>query len=189
MNARRLTLVIGPLIVAAVATRCAADEEQQQGITAKIIAYGLYSSETLGAVPTTDESSGSVKLLGTPAVHVRTTHKVPCRVGETFGFTVDLHGLKPGQEYVLHTVTKHPSIVQPDGRTLKKSTSQQVVTAPAADATYFKGWGFETGYEYELVKGRWTLSVSIGDEPPVEMSFDVVDPDVADQAEEDPEPE
>ena len=62
----RLPVVLG-FILAMVAS-CAVADEPDQDVTGEIVAYGLYDSDTLGAAPTTDESSGGVHLLGTPSL-------------------------------------------------------------------------------------------------------------------------
>jgi hypothetical protein len=175
---RRMSRV---LVIAWIALLVATTRSSAAEPTAKIIQYGRYSTAPLGAVPTEQEVSGGVFIQGTVPMHFRTTRRIPCAIGEDFGFTVALSGLEPGREYKISQVSLHPPIKQPDGRVLKKSSSEQTVTAPAEEAGFHAGWCFAEGYEYELIPGRWTISVSIDGQAPVEMTFDVVPPDAADE--------
>ena len=103
-------------------------------------------------------------------------------MGEDFGFFVKFSGLDVGRGYKVKQITQHPPIQQPDGRILTRSTSDDVVVAPAAETILFVGWVFAEGYEYELMPGKWNFSISIDDNPPTEITFDVVDPSTIDKA-------
>ena len=122
----RRALAIGA--VAWIAVMAATSHGTAAEPTAKIVHMAALERDP-GATPTTDATSGAVHLIGTPPVHFQTTRRIPCAVGQNFGFTVELQGLQPGRQYTLHDVTRHPQIMQPSGQILKKSTSDQIFTA------------------------------------------------------------
>lgn len=75
-------------------------------------------------------------------------------------------------------VMSHPPIVQPSGKVVKEAVRESTLRFEKyqrPDATYL--WSFLEGYEYELVPGKWTRTLSIDGREVARMTFDVVSPD------------
>jgi len=147
--------------------------------TAKIIAYGRYAVTITDLKPTSQKTSGGVLAQSTSLKHVETTNKIPCKVGETFGITVEFKGLQPGRTYAWREETLHPPIKQPKGGVLTKSVSQSKLVPDKPNLTWTSLWTFVKGYEFELVPGTYTRKVYLDDREVASMSFQVIKTDAA----------
>lgn len=141
----------------------------------KILDYGIYQAGNGVVVPTRAETSGSALIEGSSIKHIRTTKKIPLRLGHSFGFEYRVTGLAPG-EHTFEYVTIHPSIPQPDGKVLTKSSfARKLLISEGGELVAYDGWEFLEGYEYELVPGTWTKCIYIDGKLVTSMSFDVGD--------------
>ena len=140
--------------------------------TAEVVEFGRYKCRITGVTSTTKVTSGSVVIQSTDVVHLEATQKIPCRVGESFGFKVSFKHLPRTPAYVVRTVTDHPPITQPNGVVLKQSHHEE--TLKRAKARYQTLWHFRAGFEYELVPGKWTKTIYVDGVEVANMTFDVV---------------
>lgn len=167
MRAVKSTALIGLVILCGV-VRCVAAEP-----AATIIDYGRYASTVTGLKPK-EGVSGSVEVAAKDFKLVETTKKIPCKVGEAFGFRCRLSGLPQNQAFTLRTEMHHPPIKQPGGETLTKSVSSVTYRAGTRLGDWVEVWHFIKGFEYELVPGTWTKKVFVDNKEVTSVSFTVV---------------
>lgn len=149
----------------------------QERPTARIVEYGRYKADWQSLAPAPNISGGVEVRTGKPR-HIETTQVIPARVGEHFGFRVEFRHLPRNGKVVVKDVMSHPPIEQPSGKVVKEAVRESTLRFEKyqrPDARYL--WSFLEGYEYELVPGKWTRTLSIDGREVARMTFDVVLPD------------
>lgn len=139
--------------------------------SAVVTSYGRYRGRTLGSVDI-QGTSGGIGLLSADHEHIETTRTIPCRLGETWGFTFELHDLPEAVAYHYRSEMRHPPIEQPDGIVLTNSVIRMLIE-PGQTPPSGEMWSFLEGYEYELVPGKWTRTIFINDRHAASVSFRV----------------
>lgn len=145
--------------------------------SAQIIEYGRYSSEIISLTPA-ENTSGNVLLQTKNVKHVETTKKIPARVGESFGLRIQYSNLPTDRDYVIHDVTFHPPIKQPNGTVLTQSSEDRKFKAgtfPPKNQESSR-WTWVKGFEYELVPGEWTSVISVDGKEVTRFTFHVYEP-------------
>jgi uncharacterized protein (TIGR03067 family) len=139
--------------------------------SARIVEYGRYRTSDPIPKPAKD-TSGSVTIETGSVRHLATTKKVPCKVGESFGFRLEFANLPKGVNYTVRSEMHHPPIKQPGGTVLKKSVSETTIKVREKPDEYFL-WTFLKGFEYELVPGPWTHVVFVDGTEVARLTFQV----------------
>jgi hypothetical protein len=127
---------------------------------AKITEYGRYKGTVKSLEPADGTSGGVIVVDNNDGVHVETTLKIPCKVGEMFGYRLQFSNLPKNRDYILRDVVEHPPIRQPDGKILTISVVEFNCKA-GFDPSGLWSWNFLQGFEYELVPGKWTRKMYI----------------------------
>jgi hypothetical protein len=128
--------------------------------------FGVYCAvEADVEVPAEGTISGVVNLVTEPPVFQRRTNLVPARIG--IGFGVHLMVLPEYQGQIV-VQTTHPPM-GPDG-----ITRESWVTEVAVGRMALHGFSFE--YDYEMVRGDWSISASVDGRLIYHADFIVVDP-------------
>jgi hypothetical protein len=141
--------------------------------TAEVVEFGRYKCRIMAVTSATEATSGSVVVESTDEVHLEATRKIPCRVGESFGYRVRFKNLPRNRAYVLREVTDHPPITQPNGVVISQSVTETTVD-PGKAPDGLKLWHFQAGFEYELVPGKWTHTAYVDGVKVASVTFDVV---------------
>ena len=143
-----------------------------QDASAKIIDYGRYRQRLASVSPTEQETSGAATVQADAVTHIETTKRIPCKIGEVFGFRVEYANLPKGRDYELRTEVFHPAIKQPNGEVLSRSVVKTTLKAGTRpDGTHT--WSFLNGFEYELVRGVWTFTIYLDGREVASKNFDV----------------
>ena len=162
-----IVAAVGVLWVVAPAPMLAADP------TAEVVEFGRYKCKIEALAPTAEATSGAVLVESTDEVHLEATRKIPCNVGESFGFRLRFKNLPVNRAYVLREVTTHPPITQPDGKVLTESVVETTIhPGKAPDGLWL--WHFQDEFRNELVPGKWTHTVYVDGAEIASMTFDVV---------------
>ncbi|KMW60578.1 hypothetical protein AIOL_000740 [Candidatus Rhodobacter oscarellae] len=127
--------------------------------------YGYFCEvETIEQQEAEGTLSGVVNLVAEPPDFLRQTTIIPAQIGVGFG----VHLMVTPEFAGLVTVqTTHPPM-GPDGITVETWETEF-----ETDDLSYNGFTFE--YEYELVKGPWTLSASANGRLIYSVDFEVVD--------------
>ncbi len=145
---------------------------QQLPTEVVITSYGRYKDKDVARISLPD-ASGDCAILSTDQQHIETTGRIPCRIGEKWGFTFELRNLPTNRTVKYRSEMHHPPILQPDGEVLHKSVVRKTIRSKGVYSDS-ELWGFLRGYEYELVPGEWTRKIFIDDVEVVSMTFEVV---------------
>jgi hypothetical protein len=139
----------------------------------EVLEYGLYQrGDVVGELPPSPNGIGRSQVNGIK--HLRTTRRVPARLGTSFGFRFRVHGKPIGEVGDLVQVL----ILPPEG--LKSEISGKTVTRDAFSTQHvIGGEDFMTmsfDYRWELVPGIWTVQLWSGRRKLAEQSFEVYVP-------------
>ena len=140
--------------------------------SAEIIEYGRYKV-TVASLTPAEGASGNVSVKSKNPELIETTRKIPCRIGESWGYRVRWHNLPTTRSYELRTEMIHPPIKQPDGSIVEKEVHKVTAKAGTLPSDLILNWHFLKGFEYELVPGKWTKKVFIDDVKVASMEFEV----------------
>jgi len=138
-----------------------------------ISSYGRYEVADAGRI-TLEDASGSCAILSTGHRLIETTKRIPCRIGENWGFGFELQNLPKHREVNYRSEMHHPAIRQPDGSMLTNTIVRRAIR-PGMAAPNSELWGFCKGYEYELVPGEWTRKIFIDDVEVASMTFELAE--------------
>lgn len=144
---------------------------------AKIVDYGIYTlTAKKVSIPSDTDTAGYTSYVQkkTDVVLETQTTQIPTKKGTVFGFRFDILSWPDGWHDKITLKYEHPEIVRPDG---KKSTGFEIRKrtrerkAPPDD-----GIVYSLSEDFELVPGKWTLSVLYKDEPVLTKTFTLVAP-------------
>jgi len=145
-------------------------------IKAEIVEYGVYKQITERVIKkNSDTTSGytSRPKSKNGVVFVRETENIKVIKGTIFGYKVKLYGLSVGERTPIDVMYQHPPIVGHDG---KVSTGFTLKKSPRSSNGEFEGGIFyRLSEDYELVPGKWTLSVLHKDRVLAEKTFNLVE--------------
>ena len=152
----------------------AAPAVQAQAIErVEVTEFGLYErGEVIGELPPSPNGIGRSEVAG--AKHLRTTRRVPARLGTSFGFRYRVVGKPEGEISSLTQVL----ILPPAG--MQSAISGKTVTrdffpVPARIGEEdFMMMSFD--YRWELVPGIWTVQLWSGQRKLAEQSFEIFVP-------------
>jgi hypothetical protein len=107
--------------------------------------------------------------------HVKRTRKVPAKLGVRFGFGYVVVGSPQGAKVTLRKVTRFPppGLKSPAAKQALKFSEVAVTRTIGREAGYVD-YGFDD--PWELVPGRWTIELWLGDRRLAAQSFTVVKP-------------
>jgi hypothetical protein len=133
-----------------------------------IVEHGLYTLDVKSEKRSPD---GVVDTLVENLCHYATTTTVPLKAGVHFGFRYRVDGLAAGEAVNLAKIVQLPMIVKPPGAPKPLSTIWRSMLIEAGQSHY-AGYGLDL--DWELMPGRWSLSIQQSDRKLAEMGFDVV---------------
>jgi len=120
--------------------------------TIEIVDWGLTSAREVGSEASPDTPTGVNRLVEEPVRVTRSSHIRAC-IGTSFGIIYRTVDAGEGTILPIRVVILHPLIRTPDGRAMEKSSWPD----SAAPYRRYVGWVFEQNYE--LVAGKWTVSL------------------------------
>jgi hypothetical protein len=147
-------------------------EATTQRPSAKIIEYGRYRVTVVSLTPV-EGASGGVNVNWKNPELIETTRKIPCSVGESWGYRVRWRNLPTRRSYEFRTEITHPPINQPDGSIVEKDVFKATVKAGVVPDDLIINWHFLKGFEYELVPGKWTKKVFVDNVEVASMEFEI----------------
>ena len=150
------------LFVALLITAPCISAKTDDTVTGKITAFGIVRvpSEHNDVRTSSPPGNKSREFLKEPVL-VRTTTRIPAKIGTWFGIFYQVRVPVGAGEIELSHVTRSPGLHLPDG-SVKRSEERKAVIgikgSRSANAfASFMGFGFTE--DYELVPGTWTLEV------------------------------
>ena len=150
-----------------VAFVAAALPAQAADVRVTIVEHGLYTLDIKSEKRSPD---GIVDTTVENLCHYATTTTVPLKAGVHFGFRYRVDGLAAGEAVDLVKIVQLPMIAKPPGAK-PLSTIWRSMLVGAGQAHYV-GYGLDL--DWELMPGRWSISLHQSDRKLVEMGFDVV---------------
>jgi hypothetical protein len=140
-------------------------------VSGKIIDYGIVESkeELNYEIP----GSGGEKsiMIEEPKIS-ETTTKIPMKKGSKFGYKWQITGFQSDQPVEITYRYKHPPFVGPDGKRTEGHDTPIIIQPENGKIESFDGYEFSE--DYELVPGKWTLSIVCQDKVVVSKTFQVV---------------
>jgi len=152
------TLICLPVICSAV-----------QIISSQITQAGIYEAESVEKVEAADTTTGyTTNASGLKLV--KSTDRIPAKLGISFGFEYVLIGLEPNKSFRLKKIISHPKITKPDG-TVSEGYEMMLTKTADAFGTMKDISGYIFNNEYEIQPGEWKFTLMLGDEKLVEKAF------------------
>jgi hypothetical protein len=145
----------------------AAIPAQGADVRVTIVEHGLYTLEIKSEKRSPD---GVIDSMVENLCHYATTTTVPLKAGVHFGFRYRVDGLVPGEGVDLAKVIHFPVTAKPPGAKPLSTIWRPMLVA--AGQAHYVGYGLDL--DWELMPGRWSLSIHQSDHKLVEMGFDVV---------------
>jgi hypothetical protein len=161
---RRLALA---LALAALPALAADPRDVTSPRMAEVLSGVICSPEVVETQPAPDTIAGVSNVIAEDPPFVSEGRRVPAVIG--VGFAVKARTVREDL-FGLTVIVTHPPM-GPEG-----VTRQSFVTDIGSADLSLIAWQFE--YNYELVTGPWTISVSDGTEKLYTVGFDVVPPDM-----------
>jgi hypothetical protein len=164
MKALRLTL---PIFLAAASGLALAHHGrvQEHLLKAEITSFGRYAGTGGGFIRTAGHApvSGGERLL-------KTTDRIPLRIGERFGFCFEVSGFLEDGEVDLQKIVTHP-VANIGGRAVDGFVQEVELKVAGGKATGCIGHALDS--EPDLIAGRWTIALGAGETTLAERSFEL----------------
>ncbi len=150
------------LFAALLLTTSCISAKTEDTVTGRVTGFGIVRVPTDYKDVRTSSPPGNVsrEFLKEPVL-VRTTTRIPAKIGTWFGIFYQVRVPAGAGEIVLSHVTRSPALHLPDG-TVKRSEERKATVGIKGSHTAntfasFMGFGFTE--DYELVPGTWTMEV------------------------------
>jgi hypothetical protein len=163
----RLVPILIRLAAIGVAFVTAALPAQAADVRVTIVEHGLYTLDVRSEKRSPD---GIIDTMVENICHYATTTTVPLRAGVHFGFRYRIDGLAAGEGVDLAKIIQLPMVVKPPGAKPLSTIWRPMVTE--GGQLHYIGYGLDL--DWELIPGRWSLSIQQSDRKLAEMGFDVV---------------
>jgi len=141
---------------------------QASDVRVTIVEHGLYTADVKSEKRSPD---GIIDTEIVNLCHYATTTTVPLKTGMHFGFRYRVDGLAAGEGVDLAKMIRFPMIAKPPGAPKPLSTIWRPMVAQAGQLHYI-GYGLDL--DWELMPGRWSLSIHQSERKLAEMGFDVI---------------
>lgn len=139
----------------------------------EITGYGIYTSEVVKTFKDESITSGEWHKTKNSKM-IKTTTKIPMKLGTVFGVFYNLKGKPEGTEVKLRRVTTFPKQGLNNPKTGKTNYKDEFYLNKIIMNNSMTGYGFDN--EWEMVPGTWTLQLWDGDNKILEQSFTVYKP-------------
>ncbi len=154
---------IAPLTVV-VAALCALVPAAQAAPKARIVEFGVYSTDPV-ANPPVGTPIGRYQLL-------KKTRKIPLKVGVRFGFCAEIEGIEMEGRYTLTEIVRHPLTTQPNGIESAGWNVPRMLNVVEGKGVWCGSHVFKEAWE--LVPGKWRFTVGDGDGDIIIEEFETV---------------
>ncbi|MEW6408659.1 MAG: DUF6599 family protein [Nitrospirota bacterium] len=143
---------------------------EAEKITARIIEYGRYKIEVTEGVTAPAKDRKTINVIKSIRL-IEQTDRIPCKIGEYFGFFYALNNLPVGKRILLRFIILHPPMISPDRGMI---TSREYTIPFKADSKKAVSYrGTKLRYDWQLVPGKWTFQIYYKDKKLLEKNFHV----------------
>ena len=147
--------------------------ESKEPLTGRIMKAGVYTLADSGKKMSEGGSATGYVTEGGRAFQSATTNVVLAK-GTAFGFDFRIDGAPTDRPVRLTHLITHPKMTRPDGTVLEKQTFDRDVSS--SQGTISGSLWYTLREDFELVPGKWSLSVLQGTTVLVEKKFTVLAP-------------
>jgi hypothetical protein len=155
-----ISILAGIFLVLSTFAEADAQSSSVQGISLKLLDYGLVNISALKTTAPSTPAPGQHDISDNAEFYKRTT-AIPAKKQLTFGIKYQVNGTPEGKNVLLTYRVLHPQI---KGTTT--STANVIGTIGAARADYYT---FEE--DYELAEGEWKMQIWVGTSMLLEKRF------------------